>query len=138
MPGQVPSRLQQSFVSWKERKSSRRSVLTPSIEGTNDHLEMFDSVSFPLVLGQNGRLRATTQAGQQFQVRSHSSRGKSRSRIMSSCSAASVNSERRPKPEKTSQGHIWRHAAPGGDLDSILSLHIPMHYLEPNTNKILR
>ncbi|XP_034688262.1 protein TIC 100 [Vitis riparia] len=134
----VPSRLQQSFVSWKERTSSRKLVITPSIEGTNDRSETFDSVSFPLVLGQNGRLRATTQAGQQFQVRCHSSHGKSQSRIISSCSAASVNSKRKPKPEKTSQGHIWQHAAPEGDLDNILSLHIPIHYLEPNTNKILR
>lgn len=133
----VPSRLQQSFLTWKKRLPQNA---TPSlcVESPNDLSGMVDSVSFPPVLGQKGRLRAESCADQRIQATNHSigkmSRLHSLSRILSHPSASVNPGENLKKPRK--QRHPWLHAAPERDSDSILSLHTQLYYLESYTNTI--
>jgi len=134
---QVPSRLQQSFLTWKKRLPQKA---TPSlcVESPNDLSGMVNSVSFPPVLGQKGRLRAESCADQRIQATNHSigkmSRLHSLSRILSHPSASVNPRENLKKPRK--QRHPWLHAAPERDSDSILSLHTQLYYLESYTNTI--
>ncbi|KAJ6906574.1 hypothetical protein NC652_024098 [Populus alba x Populus x berolinensis] len=133
----VPSRLQQSFLTWKKRLPQKA---TPSlcVESPNDLSGMVNSVSFPPVLGQKGRLRAERCADQRIQATNHSigkmSRLHSLSRILSHPSASVNPRENLRKPRK--QRHPWLHAAPERDSDSILSLHTQLYYLESYTNTI--
>ncbi|GLT61243.1 hypothetical protein SLA2020_339650 [Shorea laevis] len=95
-------------------------------------LKTVDTVSFPPVFGSKGRLRAGQTHGK-VHIRSHSSRRLSQLRSLSqilSCSSASGDSET-SLTEPRRRSSCWLHRAPERDSDSILSLHTPMHYLEP-------
>ncbi|KAK1587939.1 hypothetical protein Q3G72_018418 [Acer saccharum] len=129
----VPSRLQQSFVSWKQRRSPLKPATSCiEVEDPKHHSVTVNSVSFPIVVNQKGRLRAIIQTQQKFQKRNHSngkiSQFHSLSRTLS-CHSASVSPNRVLKASR-SHNQNWLHEAHECDLDSILSLQTPVCYLK--------
>ncbi|XVF05238.1 hypothetical protein REPUB_Repub05bG0154900 [Reevesia pubescens] len=127
----VPSTLRQTILSLKQGTSPLKSHPPSSVENSNDLLKTIDSVSFPPVLGHKGRLRAFKQDHQKFQPQHRSSGQKSqlRSCKILSCPSATANTRSSLKgPRK--HNHFKLHAATKEYLDSILSLHIPVCYLE--------
>ncbi|TXG73695.1 hypothetical protein EZV62_002274 [Acer yangbiense] len=116
----VPSRLQQSFVSWKQgRLPLKPATSCIEVEDPKHRSVTVNSVSFPLVVNQRGRLRAIIQSQQKFQKRNHSN-GK----------ISQFHSSSRVLTASRSQNQSWLHGAHECDLDSILSLQTPMCYLK--------
>ncbi|XWS28620.1 hypothetical protein CRYUN_Cryun25bG0086300 [Craigia yunnanensis] len=131
----VPSTLRQSILSLKQGRLPLKLHPPSSVENSNDLLKTFDSVSFPPVLVHKGRLRAFKPDHQKFQPQKHSSGQKSQLHSLCkilSCPSATDNTRsslRRPRKHN----HFELHAAPKEYSDSILSLHIPVCYLESYT-----
>ncbi|MFQ6657759.1 hypothetical protein Gotur_027301, partial [Gossypium turneri] len=132
----VPSTLRESILALKQLRLPLKSHPPSSVESASDPLKIIDSVSFPLVLGHKGRLRAFKQDHQKFQPQNQS-RGK-KSQLHSLCKILSCPSTptrscvRRPGNLNRSELHV----APKKYSD-ILSLHIPVCYLEsyPDTKR---
>ncbi|MBA0847700.1 hypothetical protein Goshw_021683, partial [Gossypium schwendimanii] len=132
----VPSTLRESILALKQRGLPLKSHPPSSVESASDPLKIIDSVSFPLVLGHKGRLRAFKQDHQKFQPQNQS-RGKksqlhSLCKILSCPSTTTRSRVRRPGNLNRSELHV----APKKYSD-ILSLHIPVCYLEsyPDTKR---
>ncbi|PPD88430.1 hypothetical protein GOBAR_DD14640 [Gossypium barbadense] len=130
----VPSTLRESILALKQRRLPLKSHPSSSVESASDSLKTTDSVSFPLVLGHKGRLRAFKQDHQKYQPQNQSSGKKSQlhslCKILSCPSTTTRSRVRQP-------GNLNRyelHAAPKKYSDSILSLHIPVCYLESYTD----
>lgn len=134
---QVPSRLQQPFLAWKDRLLQKP---TPPLhlDGPNGHSGMVNSVSFPPILGQKGSLRAKSRTNQKFRARNQPTGKMSELRSLSriiSCPSASVNHKESLRMPRT-HSHTWLHTAPERDSDRILSLHTQWCCLESHTNTI--
>ncbi|KAH7561183.1 hypothetical protein JRO89_XS10G0186400 [Xanthoceras sorbifolium] len=130
----VPSRLQQSFYSWKQGRLPLRPATSSfiEVEDPKQHLVTVNSVSFPLVVSQKGRMRAIVQSHNKYQNRNPSNEKKSQFQSSSqilSCHLASVSLKRAPKASRP-HSQSWTHGADKCDLDSILSLQTPICYLE--------
>nr|QKY65055.1 chloroplast protein import component Tic100 [Passiflora contracta] len=134
----VPRRLQQSLLTWKDRLWHGKPTYSLSVNGPIGVLGLLpDSVSFPTILSHNGRLRSKTQRDLNIQARSCVKRNVSQKHSMSRilpCSS-SVSTKQSPKL-LIRQSHTSSPAAQEMDLDSILSLHRPLHCLEPCTYNI--
>ncbi|KAB2021126.1 hypothetical protein ES319_D07G118100v1 [Gossypium barbadense] len=132
----VPSTLRESILALKQRRLPLKSHPPSSVESASDPLKIIDSVSFPLVLGHKGRLRAFKQDHQKFQPQNQS-RGK-KSQLHSLCKILSCPStttrSRVRQPGNLNRSEL--HVAPKKYSD-ILSLHIPVCYLEsyPDTKR---
>lgn len=123
---QVPSRLQESFLSWKERRSPPQTTPSSCNEDSSCDLHMIGSVSFFRLPPQNVSLRAARQ-GLGRHSRRRTSQLHSLSRVL--CVNSQTNlKEQRPRSQN------WLHAAPERDSDKILSLHIPVFCTEICTN----
>ncbi|XP_031275715.1 protein TIC 100-like isoform X1 [Pistacia vera] len=121
----VPSRLQQSFLLWKEGRLLPKPT-TPCIQDHKYHPVPVDTVHFPSVLSHKGSLKAMIQAHQKFQPRNRSN---GRSHLHS----ASVGPKRVVKAARA-HTHSWLHAAPDLDVDQILSLHTPIYFFKSYTD----
>ncbi|KAE8691046.1 TIC100 protein [Hibiscus syriacus] len=126
----VPSTLRESFSSLKQVKLPQKSHPPSCVENSDEPVKMIGSVSFPPVLGQKGRLRAFKQDHQKFQPQSRSSGKKSHlhslCKILSCPSTTTRSHLRQPR----NLDHFELRAAPEKYSDNILSLHIPVRYLE--------
>ncbi|BBH05088.1 Membrane Occupation and Recognition Nexus repeat-containing protein, partial [Prunus dulcis] len=123
----VPSRLQQSFLSWKDSRPMPKAAISSCSEASSSLLKAVDSVIFPPVVGPKVNLKATRQRHFNFQAKTSSNGRLCRLRPISQiCSphSASMNTRISPK-ESRSRNHRWPHAAPERESDSILSLHTP-------------
>lgn len=128
---QVPSKLQQSFLFWNKGGSKPELVSAQRIDRSRD-VKTVDSVRFPPVISQKGRLKAVGKTHEKVKARSYlggkfievSAMPQTRSRYMASASSKSNLKERRVS------GDAWLHAAPERDLDRILSLHSLMYNFE--------
>ncbi|XP_038992811.1 LOW QUALITY PROTEIN: protein TIC 100-like [Hibiscus syriacus] len=126
----VPSTLRESFLSLKQGKLPLKSHPPSRVENFYEPLRIIDSVSFPPMLGQKGRLRAFKPDHQKFQPQSRSSGKKSQLHSLCkilSCPSTTTRSRLR-QPQNLN--HFEVHAAPEKCPDSILSLHMPVCYLE--------
>ncbi|XVF69096.1 hypothetical protein PTKIN_Ptkin11bG0053000 [Pterospermum kingtungense] len=125
----VPSTLRKSILSLKQGRLPLKSHPTANVENSDNLFKTIDSVSFPPVLGHKGRLRALKQEHQKLK---HSSGQKSQlhslCKILSCPSAIANTRSSQRRPRKNNQFEL--HAAPMKYSDSILSLHIPVCYLE--------
>lgn len=123
---QVPSSLQQSFLSWKNGKSIAK-VTSPSfVKEPEVSCQTINFVSFPRVCGTNGNLKSNIQHIE-FQAKSFSNKRcqlHSLSRILSKSSPS--GKLRRSAKEQRRRSHSWLHIAPKTELDSVLSLHTPV------------
>lgn len=135
---QIPSRLQQSFLSWKLGRLPLKQT-TPCVGDWKDDLVHVDSVSFPLVLSEKRSLTAKMQTHRNFQTRNHANQRTSQlhslSRILT-CPSASVSPKqvllKAARPHSESQLLV----TPECEFDNILSLQTPMCYLESYTDTI--
>ncbi|RDX60764.1 Protein TIC 100, partial [Mucuna pruriens] len=125
----VPSKLQQSFSFWNKGRSKSESVPPPCIDRLGK-MKTVDSVSFRPVTGQKGRLKAVGITHGKVKAKS-SLAGKflrvpfqTRSYLLASANSRSNLKEPRVNCD------MWLHAAPGRDLDSILSLHSSLYNFE--------
>ena len=91
----------------------------------------FDSVYFRPVFGQRGSLKAVAQSQGKLKARSHLDGSslwvRSSSQIQSSLASGNSRSNIR---KSRLRGGSWLHGSPERDLDSILSLQIPIHDYE--------
>nr|KYP51840.1 hypothetical protein KK1_026365 [Cajanus cajan] len=133
----VPSKLQQSFSFWNKGRSKPASVPSPCIDHYSN-VKTVDSISFPLVIGQKGSLKAV---GKTYgKVKARSSLGgrflavrllsKTRSHLLASANYRSNLKEPRVSSD------MWLHAAPERDLDSILSLHSSLYNFEQHRESV--
>lgn len=125
---QVPSKLQESFLSWRVGNPLRKAPSSP-VQNCGGSMETSGSISYPLALGQNGVLRAARQPLNNFQTRN------SRTTQLHSLSRLLLGSLAPAEPKRslkrcTSQGRHLKHAAPVRGLEDILSLHMPVYNLE--------
>ncbi|MBA0548496.1 hypothetical protein Golob_019594, partial [Gossypium lobatum] len=130
----VPSTLRESILALKQRRLPLKSHPSSSVESASDSLKTTDSVSFPLVLRHKGRLRAFKQDHQKYQPQNQSSGKKSQLHSLCkilSCPSTTTRSRVR-QPGNLNSYEL--HAAPKKYSDSILSLHIPVCYLESYTD----
>lgn len=134
----VPSRLQQSFLSWKNSRPMPKAAISSCSEASSSLLKAVDSVIFPPVVGPKVNLKATRQRHFNFQAKTSSNGRLCQLRPISQiCSthSASMNTRISPK-ESRSRNHRWPHAAPEKESDSILSFHTPVYYFEPHEETI--
>ncbi|KAH9660129.1 protein TIC100 [Citrus sinensis] len=134
----IPSRLQQSFLSWKRGRLPLKQT-TPCVGDWKDDLVHVDSVSFPLVLSEKRSLTAKMQTHRNFQTRNHANQRTSQlhslSRILTRPSASVSPKQvllKAARPHSESQLLV----TPECEFDNILSLHTPMCYLESYTDTI--
>lgn len=128
---QVPSRLQQAFLSWKKS----RAMLNTAIPSCNDasSCPSADSVSFPPVVGPKVNLKATSQRQLNFEAKISSNGRLSRMRPISHLRSSPSTSmdTRTSSKEMRSRNRGWPHVAQGREPYSVLSLHTPVHCLNP-------
>ncbi|XP_021899087.1 protein TIC 100 [Carica papaya] len=133
----VPSRLQESFLSRRQIRLPGKETCVSHIQVSNNLWKPVDSVSYRPMLGQRRSLKTTRQVQKRVQVKNCPNRRKSQihslSRILSHSSAPISSPKRNSKSPRT-ENDCWLHAAPEFDLDRILSLHTPTHYLESYTD----
>ncbi|XP_030522393.1 protein TIC 100 [Rhodamnia argentea] len=126
----VSSKLQHSFLSWKESRSSVNATPTLLIPGCSSLNQVPHNLSYAPNLCKEGRLRARRQERRKHQARRPSKGSASQlhslSRILSP-GPASRKPEMNPK-EPRRWRHAWLHKAPKDDLSSILSLHNSLYY----------
>ncbi|KAL5580250.1 hypothetical protein UlMin_012692 [Ulmus minor] len=127
----VPTWLQQSFSLWKKTRPMAKPN-PPSHVQCQGGLTV-GSVSFPPMLSTKGKLIAKSQTPE-FRAKTNSS-GRtaqlhSLSRLLSRTSDF-VKPRRSTKHERA-KSHPWLHMAPESELEGILSLQIPVHYLNQN------
>ncbi|GLT82065.1 hypothetical protein SLE2022_004780 [Rubroshorea leprosula] len=125
----VPSRLQQSILSFKRGRLPLHSAPSPCVENSNGSSKAIDSVSFPPLSGQKGCSRVIRQEYQKFQPRNRncssiSQLNRSLCKTLS-CPSASSSAKRCLKAQRTDM-HGRLHAPPNEDLDTILCLHMPL------------
>lgn len=130
---QVPSTLEQSFLSWKKNKEIKAAATLHScVEGSSNFMKTVDSVIFPPLPIANRSLRAKRKPIE-FQVNKHSDRKAHRlqntsARKLSQPSAYTTS--RRSCMEQRTRSASWLHTSPETELEFLLSLHTPIHYLE--------
>ncbi|XP_028776973.1 protein TIC 100, partial [Neltuma alba] len=127
----VPFRMQSPFFLLKKGKSKSQS--TPPLSADDfSNVRTFDSVSFRPVIGQKRSLKAIGQTLGRVKVKSHSDRKcfKVRSLSRTPCHSPDSSSFRNKLEETGTRRGMWLHTAPGRDLDSVLSLHTPVHSLK--------
>ncbi|XP_057961985.1 protein TIC 100 [Malania oleifera] len=127
----VPSRLQQSFMSWRGGKPLPKA---PSLCTQNPVRcsEAFDSVNFPLAQGRCGILRAAKQPRHKFRTRNE------RMTQLHALSRQLMGFSFPVEPKRSlerykSLSHSQQHAVPIIDSYNILSLHTPTYNLESYT-----
>lgn len=128
---QVPSLLHQSFLSWKKSRSTVKSTPPLYTECPGDFPQRPDSVSFPAVFGTQEKLITKSQTPQ-LQAKNRSNGRIRRLHPVSQIPlhlSVPVNPKRSRKLHRA-RNHAWLHTAPESELDTILSLHTPVHYLE--------
>lgn len=134
----VPSRLQQSFLAWKNSRAIPKTATSSCHEASCGILKAVDSVSFPPVVGPKVNLKAIKQRCLNFQAKISSTRRLSQLRPSSQISthhSASMNIRISPR-EMRLRNNSWLHPAPERESDSILSLHTPWYHLKPNEETI--
>ncbi|KAK6926655.1 MORN motif [Dillenia turbinata] len=117
----VSSQLQLSYRSWKDGRSQPANIYSCP-NGPTSHPQTSTastSVSFPLVLGRTGRLKAVRGKNEKFWFQRPRI---SRLRNLFGPQVC-VNGK---KNLVGSWSHIWLHAAPERDSDMILCLHYPI------------
>ncbi|XP_017983535.1 PREDICTED: protein TIC 100 [Theobroma cacao] len=132
----VPSMLQQSILSLKQCRLPLKPHPPSSVENPNDLLKTIDSVSFPPVLPHKGSLRAFNQAHQKVQPQKCSNGRMSQLHSLCKilkCPSATANTRSNPKKPRK-HNSFGPRAALEECSDSILSLHIPVYYLESYTD----
>ncbi|KAF8009518.1 hypothetical protein BT93_J0503 [Corymbia citriodora subsp. variegata] len=128
----VSSKLQHSFLSWKESRSLVKATPALHIPACSSLNQVPQNLSYAPNFCKEGRLRARRQEHQKHQAR-RPSKGSaaqlhSLSRILSP-GPASRKSEMNVK-EARSWRHACLHKAPKDDLSSVLSLHYSLSYSE--------
>lgn len=135
---QVPSRLQQSLLAWKNSRGVPKTSTSSCHEASCGILKTVDSVSFPPVVGPKVYLKAIKQRCLSFQPKIPSTRRLSQLRSSSQISShhsASMNIRTSPR-EMRLRNNSWPHPAPERESDSILSFHTPWYHLKPNEETI--
>ncbi|EXB37425.1 hypothetical protein L484_003295 [Morus notabilis] len=127
----VPSLLQQSFLSWKKRRSMVKATPPLCAECRIGFLQRPGSVSFPLVFGSKGKLITESQTPVlQSKNRSHGRIRRLRSLSQIPSHPSVPVTPKGSRKLRAARNHAWLHIAPESELDTILSLHTPVHYLE--------
>ncbi|GMN56234.1 hypothetical protein TIFTF001_025342 [Ficus carica] len=132
----VPSLLHQSFLSWKKSRSTVKSTPSLYTECPGDFPRRPDSVSFPAVFGTKGKLITKSQTPQ-LQAKNRSN---GRIRRLHPVSQIPIHlsvpvSPKRSRELHRARNHAWLHTAPESELDTILSLYTPVHYLEQHKDE---
>ncbi|XP_010031454.2 protein TIC 100 [Eucalyptus grandis] len=128
----VSSKLQHSFLSWKESRSSVKATPALQIPASSSLNQVPHNLSYTPNLCKEGRLRARRQEHQKHQAR-RPSKGSvaqlhSLSRILSPGPASRKSKMNVKEPRRWR--HAWLHDAPKDDLSSVLSLHYSLYYSE--------
>ncbi|KAL6204948.1 hypothetical protein ACLB2K_022214 [Fragaria x ananassa] len=129
----VPSKLQQSFLAWKDSKAIPKTATSLRNEASCCNLKTVDLVSFPPMLVPKVNLKARKQRHLNIQAKISSNRRLSQLQPLSQISShhsASMNTRISPG-EMRLKNNSWLHASPERESDSILSLHTPWYLLEP-------
>ncbi|PON46014.1 MORN motif [Parasponia andersonii] len=124
----VPFLLQQSFFSWKKNRSMAKATLPSCTESPSGLPQRVDLVSLP------GTKEKLIPKGQSIEFRTNNPPNGRISRLrslshMKSHPSASVKQNGNTKQQRA-RSHTWLHMTPESELDNILSLHTPVHYLE--------
>ncbi|KAJ4977668.1 hypothetical protein NE237_008448 [Protea cynaroides] len=131
----VPSKLQQSFLSWRKERSLA-TIIAPDKcnESSIGCLETSDSINFPLVLNKSSSLKACREECRTFsRKRSNLSQLHSLAKVLSGPRASTLKS----LGEQRSWGQHCLQSPPEDDWSSMLSLPIPVYCLESSCSEII-